>query len=212
MIRINLLPVEYRKAETESRASYIFIVSVPIVFFSLVAFYLWQLLAVLTPLTASLEERIQLEAAKATEAKQVGGIEAEIKAMQGREKAITTIKKTRLLWARKIDQLCRLIPRDMWVTNLSLAGAPRGRGAKAKTGGTLAMDCYLLGVNQDRVGDFFKSLQENEPFFKDFLNVLWRSITVEQAPELADEQALHFPVTLDLRPLQVPAAKKKKKA
>ena len=215
MIEVNLLPPEYRRVErTPLPRLVVLVVGTGMVVASL--FYLvligWVKMGQEKSRERDLNETKARQAAPLAERSQ---LEAEIGAIESRKNTISNIWQTRMIWSRKLDQLCDIVPRFIGFTRLEFLGpqASRGRLPEAtETGGTLTVDCLSATSEEKRLADFLRVLQGQlapEPpatqetaidFFKDFLRVDDSGWKKNEYKEYAEKEALEFRLELPLKP------------
>ena len=71
------------------------------------------------------------------------------------ERANIHIKTNRLLWSKKLDELCRITPNFIWILRLDMRELDpseyKWENDKQQTGGHLRLRCYSSGDEVDRM-------------------------------------------------------------
>jgi Tfp pilus assembly protein PilN len=218
MIRINLLPRELQQASrTPMKLFVTFLVGVVVCMLLLCTYaYLWFNIVVLKERS----ERKHEEVAQLNKtAEEVDGLLDDIADYRERERAIISIKTNRMLWSRKMDELCRITPNYIWIVRLDMRELDpieyKWEPGQLQTGGYLKLKCYSSGDEVDRmtayrqklksVDEFYlKFMQESikpENFYSDFINITppeWRFVLLKG---YRNPSNIRFMVRLDLRPL-----------
>ncbi len=177
MIRVNLLPEEYRKAEATPLKQYLAMIGatslagVSLAFLAYVHF---------VELPAKQQELAQIE--KEVEQQKdpdpskglltyVRALDKELKEYQSRVTTINTKARERLMWSRKVDEVWEILvnPRipgryEVWITTLAcnLTG-----GGSGPLGGATRFAGYSAGETFVRLSEFHEDI-ERSGFFKDY--------------------------------------------
>jgi Tfp pilus assembly protein PilN len=218
MIRINLLPRELQKAaRTPVKLFATFLVGVALCLVGLCAYaYLWFNVVVLN-------ERVERKHAEVEQLKknasEVDALLDDIADYKEREKAIISIKTNRILWSRKLDELCRITPSYVWIVRLEMRELDPSEykwdPKVIQTGGYLKLKCYSSGDEVERMTTYrqkLKSVDEfylkfiEEPlkpenFYADFINITppeWKFVLLKG---YQNPNNIRFSVRLDLKPL-----------
>ena len=170
MIKVNLLPPEYRKVDGTPVARFVALVLG--VFLTASAMSVWgyvhfgMLEEVRERRTALEEELVGLQ--KLADRSQA--LLAEFKEYQRRRETIEDIDRMRMLWSRKLDQLADLVHNkgqtdrhQVWLSDIRAASG-RSKGS----GGSLTISGWSGGEELARLSDFNKDLRQDEEFFADF--------------------------------------------
>jgi Tfp pilus assembly protein PilN len=205
MIRVNLLPPEYRKSDGTPIARFVALTLG--VFLTATAMSVWGyvhfgMLAEVRDRRAQMEDEVVSLDALAMRSQ---ALLAEFKEYQSRRDTIEEIDTNRILWSRKLDQLADLIHNKgdtdrhfAWLSDIRTA---RARGAGR--GGTLKISGWSGGNEIERLSDFNKDIGDSgEDFFDDFTGIDPPigdrvSFTDGRLPELA----WRFSWSMDLKPL-----------
>ncbi len=213
MIRVNLLPPELR-APVRTPLAKMFLIILGTV---LVAASVILLFAVQVVWRPSLEQqRVDKEDDKARKTARVAEIydklQDEISDYESRSRAIAEITGQRVNWAKKLDQLCSLIPRDVWLDAMDLQ-PPRTSVGRSAEGPTLKLDCHVIGDDESRIADFLRMLKHDDPdredFFDDFLLIEDPGWKAEEFTDFQERIALSFGLTLHMKPLGAAYSPKK---
>ena len=164
MIRINLLPDEFRRSESTPLPRMITIIAGVGLIFSLVLVNGWIFTRnVPEAETRRDETKDMLTLRKQTvEASGYEQLLASIKNLGLRKKAISDIYRSRVPWAAKIDQLVDLTPEYIGFVQLKLTEPARLRGSRNRNemhGGILTMDCVSRETDLAQYSSFVAMLQ-----------------------------------------------------
>ena len=215
MRRINLLPAELRAPERTSFGTMLLVtggtVLVALSVVMLVAVHLIWLPAAID----SKQERAARRVQKERTAKQNDKLKAQITPFEHRRKTIKDIFAGRILWAKKLDQLCDLIPEDIWLDKIELREAKSAGKGKQTEGPTLTLDCHVVGTDESRIADFLRTLKEDiarkEDFFDDFLSIERPGWKAEVFKDFKQQFGFAFKLILHMKSLQARAAAKSSK-
>jgi Tfp pilus assembly protein PilN len=218
MIRINVLPEELRNAAATPVKMFVgMLAGVGVIAILLFTYaYLWFDSVVFQErLDRKRDEFQQLS----EQARQVDELLDDIAAYKEREKVIISIKTSRILWSKKLEDLLRITPSHIWITRLEMREFDPAEyvweDGKVQTGGYLKLKCYSSGNDVDRMTVYRKRLKKvdefylrfmEEPvkpdnFYSDFINITppeWRFVVLSSYQE---PRNIRFNVRLDLRPL-----------
>lgn len=218
MIRINLLPKDLQQASrTPVKLFATFLVGITVCLVTLCFYgYLWYNVVMMKERV----ERKQVDVrALQLEAQKVDSLLEDIADYKEREKAIISIKTNRILWSKKLDELCRITPGYVWIVRMDMRELDpaeyKWEAGKVQTGGFLKLSCYSSGDQVDRmtayrqrlksVDEFYLQFIEEplkpENFYADFINITppeWRFVYLKG---YRNPNNIRFNVRLDLRPL-----------
>ncbi len=213
MIRINLLPEEYRRKSRTPIKLMLTVAGVVSVNAGLLSW--WGFLAF--GIQAEIEsERAVLQTENDGLTPQVNyhkSLEGERLRFASREAALASITKSRIGWTRKIDELIDVVNDGgegrrhfVWLDNLTVSQRP---DARAKSAGTVKSDGHSGSNDFAQVANFLEDL-ERSPFIQDFSP----PAPPEGSQALADKELVPsvvwaFPVSLSLKAKDEPAAAKK---
>jgi Tfp pilus assembly protein PilN len=215
MIRINLLPEEYRRKQRTSVRVLALLVVVALANGMLGAWYAWLAFGVSNEIES---ERAVLQTEMDGVSPQVEyhkSLDGEKKRFAGREEALAKITKTRILWTKKIDQLVTVInaggdgKRHMvWLDDVVVV---QNTDPKAKSPGSLKASSHSGSEEFEQVANFLEDL-ERSPFLEDFLPPSPPEGTKQTPdPELEPAVVWNFPLKLDLKSKEPPPAPAPKK-
>lgn len=170
MIKVNLLPPEYRKVEGTPIARFVALVAG--VFLTASAMSGWayvhfgMLKEVRDERVRLEEELVQLQA----QAERSQALANEFKEYEKRRDTIEKIGDGRVLWSRSLDQLADLIHNDgdtsrheVWLRDITTSRS--GTSARLKFKG------FSGGEEWSRLSDFHRDLKESEDFFSAFNSI-----------------------------------------
>jgi len=203
MIKVNLLPPEYRKVDGTPIARFAALTLG--VFLTASALSVWgyvhfgMLAEVRERRTTLADELVGLQKLAARSQ----ALLAEYKEYQKRRETIEEIDKARILWSRKLDQLADLIHakgdtkvHQVWLSDIR-SQAPRGPGSA----GTLTISGWSGGEELARLSDFNKELRQDEAFGSDFQAVdPPRGERVRFGDGRVPDAAWRFTTGLELKP------------
>ena len=205
MIRVNLLPPEYRKADGTPVARFVALTLG--VFLTATAMSVWGyvhfgMLAEVRDRRAEMEdEEVNLNA----QVTRSQALLAEFKEYQSRRDKIEEIDTNRILWSRKLDQVADLIHNKgdtnrhfVWLSDIR-SGTSRMGGA----GGMLQVSGWSGGNELESLADFNEDVRDSgEDFFDDFMSIdPPRGERVRFSDGRLPELAWRFSMSMDLKPL-----------
>ena len=220
MIRVNLLPDEYRPKEGASWAvllTAMFVAAVVVLLIIGVVFFNMRA----GKIKNDLETKTIDAAAKAKEAEEFDTLEAGIAAAGRRQTTIKLIAQSKVNWARQIDLLTNLILEgQMWLEELELIDNPKaqpGAGRGAVVTPNLRLMCYFVGEQPRLMTEFYAQLESSRAFFTIFdpeggNRPQWerKNITDHYGVPFIDEHELNLlsVFELSMKPLTKPPQKK----
>jgi len=209
MIRINLLPIEARKADSTPLPRLLVTLGgtamIGVLFFCI----LWVYLAAVPgqkSLKRTKETLLHQQQEVALKADQ---IEQRIHEYRSRAAAVKEIDGTRTLWAPQVDWLCELIPEDIWLTNLTVKEPALRSNKASESGPTVTLKAFCSSTDEARVASFLKTVQLHPLFARYYQSAEWTTVTKS---ETKTGEILGFSVSLIMKPLQPPGASKSKTA
>ncbi len=200
MIVINLLPKKIQKERNLNTLKSLIIAVVG----SLLAFLLlvWILLGLNLRIKKahfnSLNKRWESLVPVVNE---VAKLEEYKKTLERRVRLVDDLLYRRMLWAKKLNDISRLIPNGVWLRNLRI-------GQKSLTGSTdeiisnkaliINGTCVSLKGEEmlDLVGRFMATLKDDEGFFQDFVDIRLGTCQRERRGNL---ETMNFELTLWLK-------------
>jgi len=221
MIEVNLLPPEYRRIERTPLPRFlVFLVGAAAIVASL--FYLFYLSYFRVSAEKQRSEDLKRQIALQKPSLAIyDKLNAEIASFEARKAALEQIWQSRILWSRKFDQLCDLVPKYIGLTRLEFTPtrARRTRAALAEeTAGTLVLDCISATDDEKRLANFMRVLKGEAPpeppadrsvgkkFFADFSALVDSGWKKSEFKDYAEKEALEFRIELLLKPLRPKAA------
>ena len=218
MIRINLLPKELQQAaRTPVQLFATLLVGIAVEMISLCTYaYLWFNGVVLQERVERKRDEVEQLKKNASE---VDVLQDDIAEYKEREKAIISIKTNRILWSRKLDELCRITPSYIWIVRLEMKELEpqeyKWEPNVVQTGGYLKLLCFSSGDEVERMTayrsrlkspdefylKFIKEPITPENFYSDFINITppeWKFVLLKG---FRDPNNIRFTVRLDIRPL-----------
>jgi hypothetical protein len=210
MIRVNLLPEEYRKVESTSLSLFLlFLLGVILV---ALAFVGWLFLSVQGGRIT--DEVVQKEAmlAKVTEeAKRAEKLTSELAEYNKRQTTIMAIRAGRIYWSRKLAQLVNDTRSNIWFVKIAMKQNDAYMIAQGETidesrdGGYLEMQCFQKTENFEKLAEYRDRLIEDRLFFSDFAKIRPPDFTTAYWPPAVEEDriTLSFKLVLYISPQYV---------
>ena len=208
MIQVNLLPPEYRKAESTPVGRFLAIVAGAVLVTSgLVAygFVHYSKLKGIREVRASIEAQYTN---KAAQAKTAQALQTEISAYQTRRKAIQSVARVRIMRSRKLDEFLDVIHAGndrtsyyVWLRKLSVKPGRAGRRGKPSSGGTWTFSGWAESTEFSRVTNLRDAIRK-DPYFEDFQSISlpnFKAVTWDD--DLEPSSAGSFNYTMGLKPL-----------
>ncbi|MCC7011980.1 MAG: hypothetical protein IT454_05440 [Planctomycetes bacterium] len=216
MIRINLLPEQYRRKTRTSVRVLATVIGAVAVNGILIAWYGWLAFGVKNEVES---ERAVLQTEVDGLSLQVNyhkSLDAEKKRFSGREEALAKITKTRILWTRKVDELVSVVNQGgdgkrhfVWLDDLVVT---QNSDPKAKSPGSLKSAGHSGAPEFDQVANFLEDL-EKSAFLEDFMPPAPPEGTqTQEDPELQPSVVWNFPISLQLKSKEPPKPEPAKKA
>ncbi|MFC1706379.1 PilN domain-containing protein [Planctomycetota bacterium] len=192
MIEINLLPPQYRAVERTPLPVFLGLILAICLIAGAVVFMVVKVKKTQVLKTDLAQVKLELEAAKKAE-KEYDKLIAKITEAEKRIKTVLGIAKSKIPWALKIEQLLEIMPRSVWIENLSLVSDGKG-------GGTMSFGANARGTSLQRITEFKQILRSDTNFFYHFERILTPMVqTIPPGDEFAEPLILSFQVTLPLR-------------
>jgi Tfp pilus assembly protein PilN len=116
--------------------------------------------------------------------KEADSIKAEFSKYRAKVETITQLMDSRLLWAKKLNQLSDAMSPGVWLTELSL-NRPKSLTLKGTT-------TSKKGEEMALVGKFMDSLKKNQLFFSDFKDIELESA---QGRKIKDIEVMDFVIS-----------------
>lgn len=207
MIRVNLLPAEYRKVESTSLSLFLLFLTGVIVL--AVTFVIWLMMkwngnGIAEDLNS---KKLSLQKFK-EEASEAALLEEELDQYNKRQETIMAIRASRIYWSKKLEQLVNDTRKEVWFTSIKVN---QKDALKIKTGttpsasadgGSLDIDCYQKTADSKIFAGYQVALQQDRIFSADFAKspnpgfqkVVWDGVVDE------DKETLSFRVPLFLKP------------
>lgn len=204
MIRINLLPEEYRAMDRLPLGTFAAILGGVSLACVTAGTYLYLQFGVLAEVRSQREEMEQELAASEAKLKHHAALLAEKTEYEKREAKIKEIGASRILWSRKIDQFADIVNYGedsgrytIWFENLTVEQVP---DPKAGTGGKFKSKGLSGSANYANVANFFTDLEKTD-FFRDFQTINNPDGKLqERSKDLLPAQVWEFSLSLGLKP------------
>ncbi len=200
MIRINLLPEQYRRAERTSPKIFAALVVGVILVCSSVGWFGFVYFGELGNLEV---EEIAVNEDLTNKQKQVAyfnDLQKEKKDYENRSRTIQSIGQSRILWTKIIDELFDVVNNEGnserhvgWFRGISV------KAGNARVGPTVNMPGWVQGSTMDKVADFHEDL-ENAEFFKDVRSKSAPSGVLETNAKMVPPQSQFFNMSWTFHP------------
>ena len=207
MIRVNLLPEEYRKVESTSLSLFLlFLVGVILVALS---FVFWLMLSLQGGgKKAIMKERQDYLTKVTNDAKIADKIKEELAQYDKRLTTIMGIRSGRIYWSKKLDLLVQDTPRRIWFTSVRMKQNDPIRVAlnhepdPNRDGGYLEFACYQMSDDYQILAAYRDKLMQDRVLYADFSKIQAPHFTIMRVPDVPDDDAtiLSFTVVLQLKP------------
>jgi Tfp pilus assembly protein PilN len=174
MIRVNLLPQEYRKAEATPLKQFFSVIGAAVIVTIAAVAWLWVRFGMLDQAEKDRDNAKAAVEAQQAQLKQVADLEAWVAEYKGRYEKIDQVAQNRLVLSRKFDELWEIVVSPMqtnryevWLQNLSFTLAPT-----AKTGGSVQFAGTSAGQRWHRASDFHEDLMKSD-YYRDFADITY---------------------------------------
>lgn len=172
MIRVNLLPPEYRKVDGPPVARVVALVAGAFLVTSAAGFWGYVHFGLLADAVKQREEKEEDLLQLRQQAERSAALLAEFTEYQRRRATIESVGASRILWSRKLDELSDIIfnkgDQKEYLVWLSSVRSQSGRQPDSPVG--LAIS-GLCGGSLSNLSDFNKKLKETREYFDDFLKI-----------------------------------------
>lgn len=201
MIKVNLLPAEYRRVERTPVFRFVTILCGVVLSASAIGAFLYVHFGTLENVIDDRETLAMTEDILRKDAQRSKALDAEAREYQKRRATIDEIARRRLLWSKKLDELCDLIHNKgdskrhlVWLSKI-------GTIAPSKTSaGGLSIKGLSGGEELHRLSDFHLDIRQSE-YFQDFQSI---DDPEGEAISLSDERvpktAWQFDFNMHLKP------------
>ena len=173
MIKVNLLPPEYRKSDGPPIARVAALVVGAVVSASAFGVWCWVHFSVLADAETRRIEKEEDLAQVRDLADRSDALLREFQEYQRRRETIEKIGSSRILWSRKLDEMSDLIHNKgdtkaflVWLNAIRTVGA---RGPDSQVG--LSISGISGGAEYSKLSDFNRAIKETKEFFEDFVKV-----------------------------------------
>jgi hypothetical protein len=174
MIRVNLLPQEYRKAESTPLKQFFSVIAAAIVVTVAAVAWAWVHFGTRANTQVELETITQAVTSQQDGLKQVADLKAWVKEYKDQYERIDQVAKGRLVLSRKLDELWEAIvsptPQDrfqVWLQGLTVSLVPT-----AKSGGSVQFAGASAGPKFARLADFHEDLKKSD-YYRDFNDITY---------------------------------------
>jgi Tfp pilus assembly protein PilN len=188
MIEINLLPPQYRTVERTPLPIFVGVIGSVVALLGLLT-YLLLLMSDTDKLNNEVASLRQKKDIKEKEVAEIRKIENEVKESQGRIDTVLSIAESKIYWSQKLDQLARLLPRDVWLDQINYDG------------GRLQLSCKARGTGLQRYTFLRQKIRNETNFMYHFSDVPLSPIdVVNPGPQYLEPAVLSFNQSLPMKP------------
>jgi hypothetical protein len=174
MIRVNLLPQEYRKAESTPLKQFFSVIAAAVVVTVAAVAWAWVHFGTLANTRQELDTVTQEVTSQQDGLKQVAELKAWVKDTKDQYERIDQGAKGRLVLSRKLDELWETVVNpsqpgrfEVWLQGLTVTLMP-----SAKSGGSVQFAGTSAGPKFARLADFHEDLKKSE-YYQDFNDVTY---------------------------------------
>lgn len=171
MINVNLLPPEYRKVERTPVLRFVTIICGVILSTSAIGAFIYVHFGVLVKVVSEREKLQETYHSRQQGQRRSMALEREAKEYMKRRKTIEEIGNSRLLWSKKLDELCDLVDDhgdtkryEVWLKQIHTLPA-----SKHSAGG-LFIKGFSGGSEMNRMSNFNLAIKKSG-FFEDFASI-----------------------------------------
>lgn len=208
MIRINLLPMEFRRGRRVSARLLAVSFGSVLAVCASVGWFGLTYFGTLGEVERTHEAVKQKLEQKGKVAAYYDKLEGNQKDYENRVKTIQTIGRSRRLWSQFLDQFVEVINNDSdidrhiaWFDGMTVK-------YDAKKGTTVAMPGHVQGNDMAKVANLHESIM-NAPFWADIQSMSEPQGKTDVSKERTPAESLEFPLTLTFKPTLQPAKAKK---
>jgi hypothetical protein len=213
MIKVNLLPPEYRVKERTPLPMMLGILAGVIVTSLVVVAFLYLRLVKLPDIKRQLTAKNQSKKLHQEKAKKADELQQEMNNLDVLNKAVAGLKGKRYPWTKAVDDLCWMVAKANqhkkhvkgWFEKLDFEFAtPRGvRGAAptAKQSGELKVDVVVAGQEIDHMAVFREAIDKSEGWLgRNVLEMPLTSTKQKDFDNYIPDVGVAFPLTITLHP------------
>ncbi len=203
MIRINLLPEEFRKREKASIKTFLATALGALVVSGILGYLSYIYFGKYSEIERKRKTFEEDCSALLPRAAYDDQLKAEKKDFANRERTIKKIRQSRVLWTRKLDQFIDIINNNgddqrhlAWFKKMDIKPGKLGK----RSGITVSLNGYCAGNDVGKVANLFDDIMNSE-FFTDFVSINEPSGKLEKAQENLDpKECVSFPLKMFLVP------------
>lgn len=200
MIRINLLPEEFRRSERTSFKLFAATLAAVVLVCSAFGWFAYAYFGEYGEARQELAREKDKLASVTERAAYHDHLEKEKKDYEARQQTIKDIAMSRMLWSEVLDQVLDVVNNDgnterhlAWFQGVSV------REAAGNSGPQLAMPGWVQGANISKVADFHDDI-ENAPFFQDVKEMSFPGGRLEVDGQRQPPEALRFDLRMTFKP------------
>lgn len=214
MIKVNLLPPDYRKKDRTPLGRFIVIIIGVILVTSSLGFFLYVRWGLLNEAFSEKERILSVLRGLEAKGRYSDQLKLEKQEYNRRSETIQTIGNSRILWTKKLDQLADIVycngdteKRMVWLDDLKVQ-QDRMQGKKGSHG-TLMMKGYTAPGVLEKLSDFHADIT-NSDFFGDFFEISKPAGTLKKFKDNYEpKEAFEFNFTLKIKPPESSSGKDK---
>ena len=202
MIRINLLPEEFRRSERTAPKVFAATLAAVILVCSVFGWFSYVYFGELGRLDMERRSVEETLVSKTERANYFDTLVREKKDYEKRASTIQSIGKSRILWTEIIDQVLDVVNNDgntdrhlAWFKGIDM------KGGNDKTGPTISMPGWVQGNSFQKVADFNEDV-ENATFYGDVKDKAAPGGEVTRDPRRSPPEAVNFQLKLNFFPVK----------
>ncbi|MHC4662441.1 MAG: PilN domain-containing protein [Planctomycetota bacterium] len=204
MIKINLLPPEFRQAEgTPLPVFLLILVGLVVAALGVVALF-WMNQQVQTN-KENLETLKNVQRQLIDKISERDKLKKDLHDKRAQKDTILQIRKNRILWAKKLFRLANRTPsKSVWWQWVRMNQNDPKRGLAH--GGELIIDCYQKGVQESTLDAYRDAIQKDKVFWLGFKEMSPPAYNYVEWPnaDTTEKDTLHFTLSFFLKPPDVP--------
>jgi hypothetical protein len=198
MIKVNLLPSEYRT--TEGTPLPVFLLGlVAIVVFALGLIAVIWMSQQLKMVTSELQDLENVKKMLDQKMIEQTDLRAKLTDKQVQRDTILSIRKNRILWAKKLERLAKLTPSGtIWWQYVEMK--QNDPGPDLRDGGSLTVSCYQKGTQTETYMNFRLDILNDKVFWPGFKEISYPGMTAVKWPGASEEEqaTLHYKIVFYL--------------
>ncbi|TET36971.1 MAG: hypothetical protein E3J72_07260 [Planctomycetota bacterium] len=208
MIKVNLLPSEYRTMEGTPLPVFLLgLVAIVVLALGLIA-VVWMSQQVKT-ITGELQDLENVKIMLDLKLIEMTGLSTKLADKRNQRETILSIRKNRILWAKKLERLAKLTPAGtIWWQYVEMR--QHDPAPTLRDGGSLTVSCYQKGTQTETLMNFRLDILKDKVFWPGFKEISPPEMKAVEWPGAGPEEkdTLHYKLVFYLeKPLFTPPIK-----